>query len=135
MPGYKPLTLQPQPTEVSFYIVKISNLRFLTYNVAQKEADDDDLSMAEQLGEVLNRLLVRRLDITRALYSQPSHDIPKFAKHEPFSYAALNSAEKDAQTLYADFNNIRQRLDSLKVSTASKNAFRALGIDLEFFIN
>lgn len=91
--------------------------------------------MAEQLDEVLNRLLVRRLDVTRALYSQPSHDIPKFAKHEPFSYAALVSAEKDAQTLYADFNNMKQRLDPLKVPTATKNKFRALGIDLEFFLN
>lgn len=66
------------------------------------------------------------------LYSNPErYDLPKVAKHEPFSYLALIKADKEAQNLFADFSLLRRRIDGVKGHAQLKNTVRAFNIDLE----
>ena len=58
--------------------------------------------------------------------------MPKIAKHEPFSYAAILSAFKEVNKLFADVSVFQQRLHG-RGCEQIKTEVKAFIIDLEFF--
>ena len=85
-----------------------------------------------ELNADLKKMFCRRLEITQALYSHPSCALPRVAKHEPFSYAAILSAFKDVNKLFADVGLLKERLHGYGCEQI-KTEVKAFMIDLEFF--
>jgi hypothetical protein len=88
-----------------------------------------------RFNDSLTRMFQTRITIMQSLYAHSDHEIPRVARHEPFSYTSLIKAEQEAQNLFADFSLLRRRLDNIKGLHHIKHVMRAFEIDLDFLIN